>query len=475
MNSVKSKNKIIGFGVVIVLLITFFALCFLTISNIEKAKAIAQKDKDIKIIHMTDIHVMPDNYCNIYSEDFKHDSKGNTKLLEQSSSVLLTALTQIYEMPDDEAPMYILVSGDLTSNGEYEANLLVAEAYGQLTTKMRSRPGFENFQVFIIPGNHDMYNDASVSYMPTEEELTTFKTNYVNDNGLDLSNDEDDEMYQQALIDYLTTYKKRYVKTTTSEDMFKIYGDFGYNKNSSKLASNVSIKLFIESEYWYEPGKATVTYENDVFVSSTGLNTVALNKKRMEAWENSGKNFELITKESKIGACSYIAETSDYTFVCLDGSARIYEEKMKKHPELQADWNETTGGLVTDAMLKWTIAETRADVQADKMILTQVHFNAIPHFDAEDEVISLFTLDNWEEFSYTLAKNGLRYVFSGHQHANDIVYYKTQSGDIIYDFETCSAISYGSSYRSLKFTRMKDSNGEYYEEPYEIAEHVSKS
>ncbi|MCR4660850.1 MAG: metallophosphoesterase [Clostridia bacterium] len=465
MQRVKSANQKLIVGIIVIALLFTFILGIATFSRTDKALATGDTVKKVNVVHMTDIHVMPDNYCNPYSIDFQKATQGNSKLLEQSSSVLLTALDEIYEMPDDEAPMYILVSGDLTSNGEYEAHLLVAEAYRQLTTKMRAREGFENFQVFIIPGNHDMYNDASVSYMPTSEELATFKTNYVTENELDLENVDDYNQYQEALRTYLTNYPKRYVKTATSEDMFKIYGEFGYNKDSAKLADNISVKYFIDSQYWYEPGQAKVEYNDDgSFKSSQGLDTVDLTDEEYDAWKSSGKNFELITKQSKIGACSYIAETPEYTFVCVDGSARIYDKKMENIPELEANWNETTGGVATRAMIKWIVAETRADVEANKLVLTQCHFNVVPHFDAEDEVISLFTLDNWEEFSYTLANNGLRYVFTGHQHANDIVYYTTQTGEIIYDFETCSAISYGSSYRSLVFTQTTKDNGEYYED-----------
>lgn len=76
----------------------------------------------------------------------------------------------------------------------------------------------------------------------------------------------------------------------------------------------------------------------------------------------------------------------------------------------------------------------------------------------EDEIISLFVYDNWEEATYTLADAGIRYGFTGHQHANDQVDYVTQNGNVFYDFETGSLISYGSAYRTVDYTKTVSGN-----------------
>ena len=161
---------------------------------------------ETRIAHVSDTHIMPQAYSNIYSAEFVSDS-GSTKLLAQSEAALATALGEIYEMED--APTIVLISGDLTSNGEYYAHERLAHYLTELTEKMRGRKGYEKFQVFVMPGNHDTYNDRAVSYMPTEEELAACAT--------------DEE--RLALME---NYSPRSVSTTTSIDIFEIYSDFGY-------------------------------------------------------------------------------------------------------------------------------------------------------------------------------------------------------------------------------------------------------
>ena len=133
------------------------------------AYADANDVRETRVVHFSDSHVMPISYCNTYSTAFKKASVTASKLMSESEAALQTALLELYKMED--APTIMLLSGDITSNGEYEANKRVSEILKEFTRTMRTREGYEKFQIFIMPGNHDTYNDGATSYMPTEEEL----------------------------------------------------------------------------------------------------------------------------------------------------------------------------------------------------------------------------------------------------------------------------------------------------------------
>lgn len=414
------------------------------------AYAAENRTKETRVAHLSDTHILPQEYSNIYSADFIGDS-GSSKLLAQSEAATVTALGEIYELAvaGGDAPHIILLSGDLTSNGEYAAHLRLAHYLTELTAKMRAVPGYEKFQVFIIPGNHDMYNDRSVSYMPTEEEFAACATD-------------------EAKLELMKNYTARSVRTTTSKDIFEIYSDFGYcncagrkegvHGGDCKIAQGTKLNFFYESKYWFD--KTTKRTNTAGGVEYAGFEPRPATTAETNAYEANGKDFEYLADAGRIGLCSYVATLDGVTVVGVDANSREYTGETKTEAQRTASgWNETTGGMTTTAQLRWIVDETRDEVAADNLMLANCHFNNIAHFTSQDEVISLFVLDNLDVYTATLANAGIRYAFSGHQHAFDITDTVTQEGNVMYDIETGSLVSYGSGYRIVKFVQeWKDGN-----------------
>lgn len=402
----------------------------------------ADFEKNTKVMHLSDTHVMPIEYSNVYSKKYEKDSK-STKLLVETEASLYTSLVEIYEM--DEPPMYVIMSGDLTSDGEYFGHVKVAEILKSFTAKMREKDGYEGFQIFVMPGNHDLYNPSAMSYMPTEEEIAECET-------------------EEQLRSFLENYPGRSVRCATNEDIFEIYSDFGYCDCSGRkmghhvdecgMADGCKLSFFYESDFWYDKNTDR----------ETTLKVKSLTDKEITAFKNSNDDFEVIGEKARLGACSYIAEINGVTVINVDGNARKYTGKTNTIAEKSSSgWEESTGGVVCDTQLRWIIAETRDDVEKENLMLVNCHYNVIPHFETEDDIISLFVLDNWETFTHTMANNGIRYAFTGHQHANDIVDFVTQQGNVFYDIETGSTISYGSAYRTVEFIQKRE-NGVYTED-----------
>lgn len=462
MNKTLMKNS----AVIAIVLVFVALLCGVGFAGVS-AYAADNFERTTKVAHLSDVHVLPQEYCNEYSEAFIKKS-GSTKMLAQTEATLTTALAEIYEMGAD-APMIIVVSGDITSNGEYDAHVRVAQILREATLKIRTVPGHEKFQIFIMPGNHDTYNDGAVSYMPTKEEL-------------DACADD------AARLELMKNYKARPVRTATSKDIFEIYSDFGYcNCDGRKLghhsgdcliAEGTQINYFYESSFWYDSDTVRtnkVDAEGKAYVEYKGFDTRATTQAEDEAFEESNLDFEYLAEAGRIGACSYVATIDGVTVVGVDGNARKYTGETDNEATRTAmGWDETTGGMATRAQIRWIIDETKEEVAAENLVMVNCHYNNIPHFVSQDEVISLFVLDNLDVYTAALANAGIRYHFSGHQHAADIVDAVTQEGNVMYDFETGSLVSYGSGYRIVDFTQKKE-NGNYSEDVKSTMYSLSKN
>jgi 3',5'-cyclic AMP phosphodiesterase CpdA len=75
------------------------------------------------------------------------------KLLAQSEPILETALASIAQ----EDIKFLIISGDLTKDGELVDHVLMAQHLAKLEQ--------QGIQVFVVPGNHDIYNPYAVTYV----------------------------------------------------------------------------------------------------------------------------------------------------------------------------------------------------------------------------------------------------------------------------------------------------------------------
>ncbi len=417
-----------------------------------KQAVAAPTEKTIRVAHVSDMHVMIEEYCNVYSGSYQAESKV-TKLLEETTTISEAVFDDIYNM-DADAPMYIFITGDITSNGEYANHVWLSNLYKAFTERMRSRTDydFSGFQIFLSPGNHDIYNCRAKSFMPADEELDACAD------------------YEERLA-LLSDFDSRSVPSITSKQFMDLYSDFGFcscpnRKNGQHLATcgmvdGCSIEYFFESNYWYDS-----TTSRD----GTGLEVRTPSESVIKAFEESDHDYNIYNPDARFGACSYIARMDGFDVLTLDSNTRAY-----KYPDWQTSdpsgaiyscsgWHESTGGMVSEDQLRWALSSLKADIANNKVVFTLGHANFLPHFDSEDEVISLFSYDNWEQASYTLADAGIRYAFSGHQHASDIATYVTQKGNVFYDVETGSLASYGCSWRTMDLIISTDAAGNYTED-----------
>lgn len=105
------------------------------------------QDMNMRIAVMSDLHYLsPDMIAD--TEDFEHAFNSDRKLLKESSSVLREMLERVRA----DKPDILLVSGDLTKDGEQECHAALAKQLQQLQQDV---PGLK---IYVINGNHDIRN-----------------------------------------------------------------------------------------------------------------------------------------------------------------------------------------------------------------------------------------------------------------------------------------------------------------------------
>lgn len=466
--------KRLPFALVLVLAGVLAAvLCFSVIGGVSYAAESAPvKESAITVGHMSDIHYFPLEYCyttNVdsaayKSTDFYYAMTGDTKLVLESGMTLNAAIKQILKDGDNKtAPQYLVASGDLCKNGERVALIDVANTMRYLQNSMRAKQGYANFQVFVAPGNHDLYNHNGEVY---------------DENG-----------------------DGRIADTINSAQFALIFAGLGF-PNASLDGKNGTVKLtdYLPAEYWssiYTDGYVESTNAQNLAIQyySPSLQTVAdSSTKDIANYYQIGDSLDQLT---------YIAQLTDsehkgFSFVMFDSSdrveavgppSRISEQEyyaLSVKPVLVTE-NENgvidmknqvsadvfasgknvyrvltkshlTGGRITEECLNWVEAYTKTQKAEDttlgeETVIASFHHNVLPHFEQEDDILKDFTLYNWEYAAKRFLSMGIRYALTGHMHASDIMTYTDVEGRTLYDFETGSTISYASPRRYITFER----------------------
>lgn len=105
------------------------------------------QDMNLRIAVMSDLHYFsPDMIRD--TADFEHALNSDRKLLKESSAIL----HEMFEQVRADKPDILLVSGDLTKDGEQECHAALAKQLQQLQQDI---PGLK---IYVINGNHDIRN-----------------------------------------------------------------------------------------------------------------------------------------------------------------------------------------------------------------------------------------------------------------------------------------------------------------------------
>ncbi len=142
---------------------------------------------------------------------------------------------------------------------------------------------------------------------------------------------------------------------------------------------------------------------------------------------------EAIAKDP--GSGSYVAELPDgYRLLAIDSTLTG-----------SGSWG------IDDARSQW-IRQQAAKAQEDgKKTIAMMHHNLLPHIVLIDVLHKGSVVGDSAGLKDIFTKYGVKYVFTGHTHENDIASYTGANGEVIYDVLTGTLNSYPCSYRTVTF------------------------
>lgn len=129
---------------------------------------------------VSDIHYYPKALTNNYCDEFMEDAVFSIgREIYESEGILESALAAFAEHAEENNLKYLIIPGDLTSNGEYTGHIELAKRLERFEEE-------SGIQVILINGNHDIVKSQAVTYESGKRESARnmtpeeFRENYKN-------------------------------------------------------------------------------------------------------------------------------------------------------------------------------------------------------------------------------------------------------------------------------------------------------
>ncbi len=110
--------------------------------------------------------------------------------------------------------------------------------------------------------------------------------------------------------------------------------------------------------------------------------------------------------------------------------------------------NPEVSGVIKPETMDW-IEERMAEAKTKNIkVIAMMHHNLMEHYTGQSQLDPGFVVDNWQATMEALMDAGIKVIFTGHYHANDITKYMNGT-NVIYDIQTGSPVNTPSPYRLI--------------------------
>jgi predicted MPP superfamily phosphohydrolase len=111
-----------------------------------------------------------------------------------------------------------------------------------------------------------------------------------------------------------------------------------------------------------------------------------------------------------------------------------------------------TGGRILPETMRWALDILDEAKEKGITVLGMMHHGLVEHMPYQAAFFPQYLIDDWEKNAGILADAGLKVVFTGHFHANDITAHTSSAGNVLYDVETASLAQYPFAYRIMELS-----------------------
>lgn len=134
---------------------------------------------------------------------------------------------------------------------------------------------------------------------------------------------------------------------------------------------------------------------------------------------------------------SYVARLDDNNWLMAIDAARYKEYTTQS----------LSSGKISADTEKWIIQVLNEAKEKNIQVIGMMHWGLTEHIAYQSEFFGNYLVDDWQRLATVFADNGLKAIFTGHFHTNDITLYQSPKGNKVYDIETGTLSSYPYSYR----------------------------
>ena len=448
-------NKLLPFLVFAICFVMLIGGVFTSVAFADNGYTPVGQTNALKIAHISDLHYFPNDLCPTeYSEDSTYalTIKEYFKLIPESGTMLNAVCEELLSKAKTDGLDAVIISGDLTKDGEKRAHIDLANRLRLLQNQIRKETSNNNFQIFVVLGNHDTFNSKTYDYLnngePTKIDGTTTEEFMKIYSGLGYPNfsQKEADTYSRLIKDAngvvinqkeYDTYNTPFIKFFNSENSTAF--NYTYFKDSIKdYSADYAIKFY-----------------NLGSIPNTLAEKEALLKKEPQA-------FKLYTNLCQQNICSYIATPNTESTGLLGYDIAMLDSTLREVNQFSyGGYEHITGGKLLDTTFTWlkdnlVFSDNGASVPlADRKdtIISSLHHGTIPHNASQESLMTDFLLYDWEDAAVKLTDMGIKFTLTGHVHATDIEKYITTNGKELVDVVTGSTISYGSPVRYMTFTR----------------------
>lgn len=249
------------------------------------------------------------------------------------------------------------------------------------------------------------------------------------------------EDLHQVLSQVLTKLK------TYNPDVLLVAGDItNHGERDSHIDFVAKLKPLTErgTRIFVVPGNHDVNVPNaKAYIGDTPTATSSISAQEFEQIYAQYGYADATKRDSS--SLSYLTEVNDSIWL-LGIDSNKYKE------------NTTTtisAGRILPETMKWILKILEEANSKNILVLGMMHHGLVEHMPYQSTFMPDYLIDDWERNAETLADNGLKVIFTGHFHSNDITLLTTPKGNKIYDIETGSLAGYPFPYRLITLQNNK--------------------
>jgi len=115
---------------------------------------------------------------------------------------------------------------------------------------------------------------------------------------------------------------------------------------------------------------------------------------------------------------------------------------------------DVAAGRIKPATLTWILNQLAIAKQQHTEVFAMMHHNLIEHYTGQSQLDPGYVIDDWQNVTNALMDAGLKVIFTGHYHANDIASYE-HNGNKLFDIQTGSLVTAPIPYRVITLQNNK--------------------